>query len=255
MRIRKCTICGKDFECHKKLSNTKIVCRECTIEKQREEGKQNFIKRLAERYPNFEYVKGYTNSDGWVNIRCKKCGTMKLVKAQIIRSKKNTVCQECLNQEKQVNSQIKELLKQQRESIEEIKKQHRMEINNLYKEIKKNTIYITKCKCCNDDIYSHYKQKTICNRCKSRIKSNHSNKSLMQLYERDKGICYLCGKKCDYEDYVYRENTFIAGNYYPSIDHVIPLAKGGLDVWENLKLAHRICNSKKRDKLLIRPNA
>ena len=204
----------------------------------------HFIKRLAERYPNFEYVKGYTNSDGWVNIRCKKCGTMKLVKAQIIRSKKNTICQECLNQEKQVNSQIKELLKQQRKCIEEIKRQHRMEINNLYKEIKKNTIHIKHCKLCGNEIMTRYNKKEQCDVCARRTyDKKHSNKSLKELYKRDKGICYICNKKCDYEDYIYVGNTFIAGNYYPSIDHVIPLIKGGTDEWENLKLAHRICNS------------
>lgn len=82
------------------------------------------------------------------------------------------------------------------------------------------------------------------------MRDKHSNKSLKELYKRDKGICYICGNKCDYEDYTYRGNTFIAGNYYPSIDHVIPISKGGTDDWNNLKLAHRLCNSIKSDKEL-----
>ena len=40
-----------------------------------------------------------------------------------------------------------------------------------------------------------------------------------------------------------------------TIDHVIPLAKGGLDVIENLKPAHWICNIKKSDKLPEEVNA
>ncbi len=35
--------------------------------------------------------------------------------------------------------------------------------------------------------------------------------------------------------------------YSPTIDHVIPLAKGGYDTIENVKAAHFICNSKKSD--------
>ena len=38
---------------------------------------------------------------------------------------------------------------------------------------------------------------------------------------------------------------FIAGNMYPSIDHVIAVANGGTHEWSNVKLAHRICNSNK----------
>lgn len=63
-----------------------------------------------------------------------------------------------------------------------------------------------------------------------RIKNNgqvDNNITLEKLFKRDKGICYLCKGKTDYEDYTYNGNTFIAGNYYPSIDHIIPIAKGG----------------------------
>jgi len=34
------------------------------------------------------------------------------------------------------------------------------------------------------------------------------------------------------------------------VDHVIPLAKGGLDIMENKKAAHRACNSTKRARLV-----
>jgi hypothetical protein len=40
-----------------------------------------------------------------------------------------------------------------------------------------------------------------------------------------------------------------------TIDHVIPLAKGGLDTLDNLKPAHWICNIKKSDKSLEELNA
>lgn len=73
------------------------------------------------------------------------------------------------------------------------------------------------------------------------------NITLAALVERDNGICYLCGKRVNEEDYSIRDKAFMCGNWYPSIDHVIPLSKGGKHSWENVRLAHRICNSVKGD--------
>jgi 5-methylcytosine-specific restriction endonuclease McrA len=70
------------------------------------------------------------------------------------------------------------------------------------------------------------------------------------LYNRAAGICALCGGRCDYEDYVFRGETFIAGNHYPSIDHIVPISKGGSHTWDNVQLAHKQCNSIKSDKTL-----
>ena len=73
--------------------------------------------------------------------------------------------------------------------------------------------------------------------------------TLEKLYKRDKGICWLCGTKCNKKDYVVTDATIICGNSYPSIDHVIPLSKGGRHSWDNIKLAHRLCNSIKSNKI------
>ena len=67
--------------------------------------------------------------------------------------------------------------------------------------------------------------------------------TLSKLIERDKGICKLCGRKVNETDYTYINDTFIAGNDYPSIDHIKPLSKGGVHQWDNVQLAHRLCNS------------
>lgn len=69
--------------------------------------------------------------------------------------------------------------------------------------------------------------------------------SLESLILRDKNICHICGCKCDRSDYQMIDGVFIAGNMYPSIDHVIAVANGGTHEWSNVKLAHRICNSNK----------
>ena len=72
--------------------------------------------------------------------------------------------------------------------------------------------------------------------------------SLEKLYERDDGICYLCGGECDYHDHtITLEGHYIAGPTHPSIEHVIAIANKGMHSWENVKLAHFRCNTLKSD--------
>ena len=71
--------------------------------------------------------------------------------------------------------------------------------------------------------------------------------SLETLYKRDRGICYICGGKCDFKDHTQINGYFTAGPNYPSIDHIIPIARGGMHAWDNVKLAHHHCNSMKSD--------
>lgn len=68
---------------------------------------------------------------------------------------------------------------------------------------------------------------------------------LQRLYERDKGICYLCGGKCDFNAVKEINGIPYALGDYPSRDHVKPLSKGGLHSWDNVRLAHIRCNSSK----------
>lgn len=69
---------------------------------------------------------------------------------------------------------------------------------------------------------------------------------LKDLVIRDQGKCYICSKEIDWNDYrVDQEGNFISGANYPTIEHVKPLVKGGTHTWENVKLAHHLCNAKK----------
>jgi 5-methylcytosine-specific restriction endonuclease McrA len=69
-----------------------------------------------------------------------------------------------------------------------------------------------------------------------------------QIIKRDGTDCYLCNKPVDFTA------NHIQGQpgweLYPHIDHVIPLALGGDDTLENVKLAHAICNINKGARLL-----
>ena len=69
------------------------------------------------------------------------------------------------------------------------------------------------------------------------------NITLTELYNRDKGICALCGGKCDFNDYeIDEKGNRITHDNYPSIDHIKPLSRGGKHQWKNVQLAHFKCN-------------
>jgi 5-methylcytosine-specific restriction endonuclease McrA len=55
------------------------------------------------------------------------------------------------------------------------------------------------------------------------------------LGERDRWTCWIC------DEFVNR-NLCGRDPWMPSFDHVVPISQGGLDSWDNLRLAHLICN-------------
>jgi 5-methylcytosine-specific restriction endonuclease McrA len=57
--------------------------------------------------------------------------------------------------------------------------------------------------------------------------------------------------QCNWEDKVITDDGHtIVGKSYPSIEHVIPLSKGGKHSWNNVKLACMECNTLKGDKII-----
>ena len=211
---------------------------------------KHFIEELNKKIPTLIYISGYSGCESKVLLQCRLCGKLLHRTASLIRGNhpKRFICEGCIDKEKRDKELINMISKYINELIRIYNKEHRKQINNIYSSFKHNTTYINICKCCSNEIYTNNRYKLICDSCRGKNKyKKHSNKSLKLLYKRDKGICHICNKKCDYEDYIYKGDTFIAGNYYPSVDHVIPINKGGTDNWDNLKLAHRICNTLKSD--------
>ena len=66
--------------------------------------------------------------------------------------------------------------------------------------------------------------------------------TLAKLYKRDNGKCYICGKHLILNDKYNRPDA-------PTIEHVVPISKGGTNTWSNVKLACRECNVKKGTKI------
>ena len=62
----------------------------------------------------------------------------------------------------------------------------------------------------------------------------------MALFDRDGWTCQICSEPVDY-------SSDPLSDWYPTVDHIVPRAKGGGDEVENLRCAHRWCNSVRGD--------
>lgn len=191
-----------------------------------------------------------SNGETKITVRCVKCGDIKDLSSITLRTNHQGRCLKC-----QVNRT------QKKRAAEQFEHKWREE----YRKHSDGTQLGMKfCKCGQVIPFGNY---SLCDGCRNeheriRRRRHHKKKDMIrrirckggdwsitleELFERDHGLCYLCQKVCDWSDYEIREGAFIAGNHYPSIDHVVPLAKGGKHEWSNVRLACRLCNSLKRD--------
>jgi 5-methylcytosine-specific restriction endonuclease McrA len=65
-----------------------------------------------------------------------------------------------------------------------------------------------------------------------------------RIGERDGWVCWLCSDEVD-------PSAPLNSKYAPTADHVVPLDQGGSDGDDNLRLAHRSCNSRRRERAHI----
>lgn len=64
-----------------------------------------------------------------------------------------------------------------------------------------------------------------------------------QVFDRDDWICQLCYGEID--------STIAVGRWRVSLDHIIPISKGGPHTMANTQASHLGCNSSKGDRLWI----
>lgn len=261
---------------HIPASSVKEICRGCFAKKNQwgkigtlDEGR--VANTISERLPNWEYAGNYTGTDGKCDIRCRTCGTIKTVKSVAIRhgSARCSVCfeRERIEREELKRAEIEKRKAQRRAELERQKQQTVLRREDKKKQERLDHISVFSCEVCGamflaDDRRRNRFCSDACNR-RAENKRRDVNRrikisaqmvdhdiSLERLYQRDGGICYLCGRVCDWNDREVVDGTVICGNTYPSIDHFIPLSKNGKHSWANVKLACRKCNTNKGDKLV-----
>ena len=141
------------------------------------------------------------------------------------------------------------------------KLQEKEHLSNLHKEYQETLKHLERikyrieheklCKTCGKPFIAINKNTMCCSQeCSRRNENRNKDKriykngnpdlsiNLSRLYLRDGGICQICGRVIDFD-------CDSNSDYYPSIDHIIPISKGGLHQWDNVQLACRICNSHK----------
>ena len=74
---------------------------------------------------------------------------------------------------------------------------------------------------------------------KTKNKNRIEGVSYKKVYERDKGICQICLLPVHMV-------KGVDNNWDGTIDHIIPISKGGKHCMSNCQLSHRICNSLKQ---------
>jgi 5-methylcytosine-specific restriction endonuclease McrA len=74
------------------------------------------------------------------------------------------------------------------------------------------------------------------------VKRNSAQRDrLRRQIARARPACHICGAPIDYALPYLHPKSFV-------IDHIIPLIRGGADTIDNVKAAHRDCNSAKRSR-------
>lgn len=241
------------------------------IERLRELGFNNFIKKFNDKFSEgFEYVNGYTSGDSPFNMKCKTCGDITTRNGQIVRRGKVMTCDNCIEinkTKKQLARDVQNILKR-----EELKQQQKIDqlVKNELAVIAKRERDIKLIKYCNEcgELFAATYVKAIC--CSDICKRKYNNRynetnrrhklrdngkidysiSIRSIITKNGDVCHICLDRCDCDDYyINNDGHFIAGEQYPSIDHVIPVSHGGTHTWDNVKLAHRGCNSLKSDGL------
>lgn len=236
----------------------------------------------------FEYVGGFTSADKSFTAKCKNCGTVKTKCWREDKMRRGVpFCNVCNKREKaEVRKQESEAkaaefakLREERKERDRIERLMMPEVSAYRQSNYKKMNIIHTCKLCKTPYtiasymasagIKYFRDSGVCSKeClkraskykakhKSQKTENHRKRArkygvpyepgitLEKLVKRDGLTCRLCGEECDWED----KQWGYSGPLYPSMDHFIPMARGGGHVWSNVQVAHVLCNSIKGDTL------
>lgn len=273
---RICKQCGKPFVYSADTGSAWFCSIECRkrwnyeqsrLRKIRKEAESRCVEWLQNGVPdNFTVLSDWKEYDGNVEIeiRCNDCG--ETFTKPIYFARRTVHCPLCWERKRK---RVKDYHPRKYGNMDdykavlEAKKQETLEQKEKEREARKQ---VKICKFCGKE-FETYRQKQVCcspqcsdnyKKEKWRMKENRVNETnlvdkditLMRLFKRDNGTCWICGGKCNYSDFSIGADGFKkCGENYPSIDHVIPLARGGMHAWKNVALAHLKCNILKSDSI------
>ena len=248
--------------------------------------KQDAESRLADRLDElgYDYLGGYMDKTGRITIRCRTCDDVFERSVSFVRNG-NLICRKCehekalIRQAERKEERAEELRQKEINRKQNQKRAEAEKADALFHLLNDKTHICSVCgKHFSISEFMESKGRTLipanpkycsqkCNRKamnKARKKApsgrtgNYYNRArkygceyvpgitLKKLIKRDGLRCKICGKMCDPNDHTWTEYS---GPLSPSIDHIIPMEKKGGHVWNNVQIAHIICNSEKGDKI------
>lgn len=265
MKEHTCLECGQGFTGRKK----KYCSKECSDEVRRRKNRERYrqdnpdwdreVSKVCEQCRcNYSVPKRTAHQARFCSDECRGLwysrevrGNKPLEEHNLARRKRKILRQKRLEKEKaiktikrSVQSVIK--IKEEEQRIKELTREC-VECSDVFYNPSPNVLTCsTECSCKRSRRISREIYKGRIN--KSNLVDKNIN--LTKLYKRDEGVCYLCDERCDWNDKVVTvKGHTIVGEKYPSIEHVVPLSKGGMHSWENVKLACMRCNTLKGDKI------
>lgn len=251
---------------------------------QKNDAEQNLINRLSGI--GFDYVGGYSDQSSKVLIRCCKCGADFKRSVTFLRTG-NVICPECQKREAVEREEERKRIAEQNAEVRRLElewhrlthpsKDHYLEQHEAFlnregiceicgkpytvreyvescglKKAQDNGVCSDKCrrKKLNQSVRDSRKRRGVKDSHRARARkygcAYDSSVTLPKLIKRDGLRCAICGEMCDPNDHSW---TKYMGAKSPTIDHIIPMAKGGGHTWDNVQVAHAICNSYKCDNL------
>ena len=245
-------------------------------ERQRYEAEQRLIERLD--VLGFDYIGGYTTSDESVMIKCRSCGDVFERTVGFIKTG-NLICKKCEHEKTLIRQAEQRMVRkaeaERKKAERKMARAAKPSAYQLSRMLLLDDAHI--CKVCGKEYTlreymestgsRYYRDSGYCSaECrdaytKERVKISHkgrqdshrhraikngclydSSVTLAKLIRRDGLRCALCGKMCDPNDHSWSKYS---GPMHPSVDHIVPMSKGGGHVWSNVQVAHIICNSEK----------
>lgn len=203
------------------------------------EDPDEYIRRYTDK---LKYVSGWKTCEDNAVVQCLDCGNVFEYSMKGLRSHKSAVpCSAC-------RAEAQRQRAEQRAEQKRLEKAEAERLRVLKKEYKQTQWKV--CPVCNNLFCGSTRTVYCSEACRHKNKWHMKDGyrylfPLDEVFKKDKGICHLCGKPCDWNDYKIKNGVIVYGNNYPSRDHIVPKSKGGDNSWSNIKLAHRICNSLK----------
>lgn len=200
----------------------------------------------------FDYIR-YQDHDHFF-VRCKKCGVSFSRSLDVFKGRqKRILCKKCGNGSILHSEFVNEVLEFYREgnSVAVTAKEFGITTHQLNgwvklrgesngKDFREGGVIANQIR--HDTADPENKESDHYKRAKKRGLPAEKGITLEKLIDRDGDRCAICGLPCFFSD------DYLAA-LYPTIDHIIPISRGGGHIWSNVQVAHRICNSHKGNKV------